>query len=174
MPVFHTVGQELERRFLEQAQAGVEPHPDIPTPVFPEELAERRRRLGFTMYAAMGIQREDRERRRQFSHQGSQLFGAPNGILLSMDNTLNAWSVLDIGLFMENIMLAALPYGIGTSPLYAFVRYPDVMRDVLGIPKTKTIVCGIAIGYPDWEAPVNNFERIREPLDYFTTWYGFE
>jgi nitroreductase len=52
--------------------------------------------------------------------------------------------------------------------------YPDVLRKVLGIPDSKVIVLGIAVGYPDWDDPVNQFRSEREPLDSVSTWHGFD
>ena len=71
-------------------------------------------------------------------------------------------------------MLLAGQYGLGTIPQIQAVDYPDILRKVLGIPDSKLIVLGIAIGYPDWEDPVNQFRSEREPLDNITTWYGFD
>jgi nitroreductase len=70
-------------------------------------------------------------------------------------------------------MLLAPGYGLGTIPEIQAVLYPDVLRKTLEIPDSKLIVLGIAIGYPDWDEPVNQLRSEREPLDTVTTWYGF-
>ncbi len=70
-------------------------------------------------------------------------------------------------------MLLAIKYGLGTVPGLQAVSYPDVLRKTLGIPDSKLIVIGIAIGYPDWDDPVNALHTEREPLDKSTMWYGF-
>jgi nitroreductase len=87
---------------------------------------------------------------------------------------LNIWPVFDCGLVAENIMLLATRYGLGTIAQIQAVVYPDVLRKVLGIPDSKVIVLGIAVGYPDWDDPVNQFRSEREPLDNVSTWYGFD
>lgn len=71
-------------------------------------------------------------------------------------------------------MLLATKYALGTIPEIQAVLYPDVLRRILGIPDSKIIVLGIAIGYPNWDDPVNQFQSQREPLDMVTKWYGFD
>ena len=71
-------------------------------------------------------------------------------------------------------MLAAMNYGLGTCTQMAVVLYPEILRKALNIPESKLILCGVAIGYPDENAPVNKFQSEREPLDTFASWYGFD
>lgn len=80
--------------------------------------------------------------------------------------------MLDLGLFSQSVMLAALNYDLGTCSLAAVVAYPQVLRRVLGIPDSKKIVYGMAIGYPDWQHPANILRSPREPVAGFTQWCG--
>ncbi|MFC1940352.1 hypothetical protein ACFLXO_06705 [Chloroflexota bacterium] len=57
--------------------------------------------------------------------------------------------------------------------LAAAVNYPKIPQRILGIPDTKRIVCGMAIGYPDWQFPANEKEGSREPVASFSRWCGF-
>jgi nitroreductase len=166
--------EQVTAALVAKTEAREEPNSDIPRPDFPEELRRRAEENGRRMYGAMGINRDDTEGRQQFSMRNSRFFGAPVGVLLVMDRSLGPWSMLDIGLIMQTIMLASQAYGLGSSPLYGMVRYPDVLRDILQIPDSKQIVCGIALGYPDPDAPQNNFSRQREPLDAISSWHGFD
>jgi nitroreductase len=72
-----------------------------------------------------------------------------------------------------NIMLAATQFGLGTCPEVSPVLYPEVVREVLGIPDSKLIIVAIAIGYPDWNDPINQFRSLREPLEKIARWCGF-
>ncbi len=144
-------GEVMERvraALVAKTEAREEPNPDIPRPIFPDELRRRAEENGRRMYASMVVSRDDVEGRHRFDKENSRLFGAPVGVLLVMDRSLGSWSMLDIGLVMQTIMLGALAYGLGSSPLYAMARYPDVLRNILQIPDSKQIVCGIALGYP--------------------------
>ena len=109
------------------------------------------------------------------------LFEAPSAIYIYIDrsfylqgDSLNVWPIFDCGLIAENIMLLATKLGLGTTPQIQAVVYPDLLRKVLEIPYSKLIVLGIAIGYPDWDHPVNQFRSQRELLDKATKWYGFD
>jgi len=171
--------EEIKQAYINKA---AEPaHPDLAAPRgFPEPYNSRRRPVGIKLFEAKGIAREDREARRQWYAQGLRLFGAPCVIYILIDRAfyfqgeaLNVWPVFDCGAVAENIMLLATKYQLGTIPEIQAVLYPEVLRKALAIPESKLIVLGIAIGYPDWDDPVNKFRSDREPLDKVTTWHGF-
>ncbi|OGO19356.1 MAG: hypothetical protein A2Z15_04600 [Chloroflexi bacterium RBG_16_50_11] len=107
-------------------------------------------------------------------------YGAPVCIYLLVGKNLvyqekgvNVWALYDSGSAVQNIMLLATNYGLGTIAQAMAVVYPDIIRKELGIPEDKLIALGIAIGYPDWKNPVNEDFRDREPLDEVTKFYGF-
>jgi nitroreductase len=93
--------------------------------------------------------------------------------LLYQEKGVNVWSLYDCGSAVQNIMLLATNYGLGTIAQAMAVVYPDIIRKELGIPEDKLIALGIAIGYPDWKNPINDDYRDREPLDEVTKFYGF-
>jgi len=172
--------EEIRQAFVEKA--GEQSNPDLATPQkFPEPFDTRRRALGRKIFELKGISREDRDQRRQWLLQGLRLFGAPCAIYIYIDRTfyfqddrLNVWPLFDCGLVAENIMLLATKYGLGTIPEIQAAYYPDVLRKVLEIPDSKLIVLGIAIGYPNWDEPVNQLHSQRQPLDDIARWYGFD
>jgi len=173
---------EIRQAFVEKAAAVEEDNPDIPRPrEFPQPYDTRRRAVGRKVLELKGISREDKEKRTGWLLQGLRLFEAPCVIYIYVDRSfyqqgggLNIWPVFDCGLVAENIMLLATKYGLGTIPQIQAVAYPDVLRKVLGIPDSKVIVLGIAVGYPDWDDPVNQLHSEREPLDNVSAWYGFD
>ena len=175
--------EEIKQAYLEKAAGATEePAPELAAPrEFPGPFDNRRRAVGRSLFEVMGIGREDVEKRKQWRLQGTKLFGAPCAIYIYTERAfyfqsdgLNVWPVFDCGLVAENIMLLAANCGLGTIPQMQAVYYPDVLRKVLGIPDSKLIVVGIAIGYPDWDDPVNQFRSEREPLERVTRWYGFD
>lgn len=89
------------------------------------------------------------------------------------DKGVNTWSLYDCGSAVQNIMLLAVNYGLGTIAQAMAVVYPDIIRKELGIPEDKVIALGVAIGYPDWDDKVNDDFRDREPLDEIAKFYGF-
>jgi nitroreductase len=173
--------EEIRQAFVEKA-ASEEDNPDIPGPrEFPEPYDTRRRVLSRKVLELKEISREDKGKRKWWLLQGLRLFGAPCVIYMYLDRSfyqqgdrLNIWPLFDFGLVAENIMLLATKYGLGTIAQIQAVAYPDVLRKVLGIPDSKLIALGIAVGYPDWNDPVNQLHSEREPLDNVGTWYGFD
>lgn len=163
----------LKAALAAKIAAGASSVTEVPRPNFPEKYLARRQANGQRLMEALGIARDDRERRQQWSAQMGRFFDAPNGLIVFMDKELGAYSFLDLGLILQTIMLTAVHYGVGTCPLAAAVAYPDVLRQFLHIPTTKQIVLGLAIGYPDPQAPANSFHSLREPMESLITWHGF-
>jgi nitroreductase len=88
-------------------------------------------------------------------------YGAPHGIFLFQDSSLPVWSIFDMGLFAQSLMLAAHAYGLGTVPQAFVTDYAQHVKNFLGIPETKRLVLGMSAGYPDLESPVNKFRTDR-------------
>jgi len=174
--------EEIRQAFAEKAAKGAEDNPDVPRPrEFPDPYDTRRRVVGRKVLELKGISRDDKEKRKWWLLQGLRLFEAPCVSYIYIDRSfyqqgegLNIWPLFDCGLVAENIMLLATEHGLGTIAQIQAVAYPDVLRKVLEIPDSKLIVLGIAVGYPDWDDPVNQLRSEREPLDNVGTWYGFD
>lgn len=167
------VMEQVKEALLQAVKSEVPPTPDIPYPRFAEPYLSRLREEGYMLYQILGIKREDREARREWSLQGRKFFDAPNGLVFYLDEELGQWSLFDLGLFSQSVMLAASAFGLGTCALAAVVTYPAILREILGIPDGKKIVCGMALGYPDWNHPANKLVSVREPVASFTRWCGF-
>jgi len=110
-------------------------------------------------------QLENREKMLRF-------FDAPNAIIIYSDDRGTS-AIQGIGIVSQTICLAALAYGLGTCIMAIPVSWPEIFRELLNIPEGKPIVTSIAIGYPDFEDPINAFTRPREPLDSLVEWHGF-
>jgi nitroreductase len=174
--------EEIRQAVMKKAAAAEEVSSDIPRPrEFPQPYDTRYRTLGKSVLELKGIGREDKEKRRHWVLQGMRSFEAPCVIYIYFDRSLyqqgdgvNIWPLFDCGLVAENIMLLATAHGLGTIAQIQAVLYPEVLRKALGITDSKVIVLGIAVGYPDWDDPVNRFRSEREPLENVSAWHGFE
>lgn len=164
---------EIKRALVSAHKSNLQSDSDIPWPEFPEPYRGRRRELGVKLYEALGINRDDTKARDEWTVHGLNFLGAPNGIIIYKERELNEWAILDTGIIMQTIMLLAPNYGLGTCAQAAVVRYPNIIRGILNLPPNKFIVCGMAIGYPDWSHPANKFVSPRGKLEDFVTWYGF-
>lgn len=152
------------------------PQPDIARPYeFPEPYMTRIRILD-----GKDRSKEPREETVKRANNNYRHFGAPACIYLLIGKNfyyeskgINSWSLYDSGSVVENIMLLATNYGLGTIAQAQAVIYPDIIRKELGIPLDKLIALGIAIGFPDWDMPENKDRRSREPLEKIASFYGF-
>lgn len=130
---------------------------------------ERRRKTGWGLYALAGIERGDHvagDRQRGLNYR---FFGAPVGLIFAIDRDLKRGSWLDFGMFLQNIMVAARGRGLDTCPQAALANFPAVTRRHLGISIDQMIVCGMALGRADLNAPTNTFVTEREELSTFVT-----
>lgn len=138
-----------------------------------EPYLERRRRCGFALYETLGIGRGDRERREEQMLRNYLFFDAPVGLLVTLDRRLSAGSYMDIGMFIQSILLAARGQGLHTCPQAAFATFHEVVRKHLPLTDEELLVCGIALGYADPDAPENGLVTGREPVDAFASFHGF-
>jgi nitroreductase len=144
---------------------------------YSEPYDTRRKGVLKGLMGIRGIAREDKEKRMQFQLQGMRMWGAPAVIYICTESSLyrqgekvNSWPMFDCGLLSQNIMLLAAAQGLGTAPLIQAAAYPDVLRKILGVPESKLFLLGIAIGYPDWDDPINSFRSERAPMDEVIRW----
>lgn len=166
--------EELSRELLKLAEREEPIQPDIPKPsLWPPNIKERidehiKRRLRI-----LGVEENDKEKKRELRLANFRFFGAPAVIFLFQDKSLPLWSIFDMGAFAMAIMLSALEFGLYTCPQGSLTDYAPVIKKVLGIPEEKRLIIGISIGYPDWDAKINEYISSRVPLNEITKWIGF-
>ena len=136
-----------------------------------EPYKSRRKASGLALYAALNIGKDDVFARLKAWNGNYHFFDAPVGLLFFVDRTLSQGAWVDMGMFIENVMLAACGQGLATCPQAALAEYPGIVRGILNIPSTRALVCGMALGYADVSAPVNNYRTERELVSVFTTWH---
>jgi nitroreductase len=151
---------------------GVIPDPDTPMPdAWPEPLKQRYQGVGKKVLIALAIPRGDEEARLRYAGDMFALFSAPSLLLFCVDRGIpREYAMLDTGAIMQTVCLLAHARGLGSCILAASVRYPALIREIIPIPETKAVIIGVAVGYPDGEAPVNQFTRERANPDEFTLW----
>ncbi len=130
--------------------------------------------LAKQLFSLMGIGRGDEGKRSDWMERGFRFFDAPAAIVVAADAILDQTSThFDIGCVVQNICLAALDHNLGTCIEDQGVMFPDIVRRVAGLPESKEVIVGVAIGVPDWDFPANAVVTEREPLQSTTTWLGF-
>jgi nitroreductase len=141
---------------------------------FFEPYLSRRRKVGWDLYGTLGIARGENARMRAQHRRNFQFFDAPVGMLFTVHRGLATGSWLDYGMFLENIMVAARGRGLDTCAQAAWTHYHKVIRPVLGLASEEVLVCGMALGYADPDAPENRLMTERTTSARFMTWRGFE
>ena len=164
--------QKFKQANRQKCLNGEPPASEIEMPeVWPDTLKRRYTGVGKSVLTSLSIARDDVDGRNQYYGEMFNLFGAPCMIVVCLDRSLNVeYAMLDVGLIMQTICLLAHDKGLGTCILAASVRYPSLVRELLPISADRTVIIGTAMGYPDWESPVNHFARDRAGLDEFVTW----
>ncbi|MBX3597332.1 MAG: nitroreductase [Rhizobiaceae bacterium] len=132
---------------------------------FFEPYLTRRRTVGFALYNALGIGRREVEKMRAQHDRNFVFFDAPVGLLFTIDRRLNMGSWIDLGMMLQNVMIAARGRGLHTCPQAAFAPYHKQIRPIIGMSDEEILVCGIALGYEDTSKPENQFRSERAPLD---------
>ncbi len=141
-----------------------------PEPWF-EPYLGRKRKVGFELYGHLGIERSDMAGRTRQHHKNYDFFGAPVGMFVTMDRRQELGPWIDIGMFMQSIMLAARAFGLETCPQAAWVFFGKQVHAAVPIPDEEILICGLALGYADWEARDNAFTTVREQAAQFTRFH---
>lgn len=137
-----------------------------------EPFLGRRRKIGWDMYSLLGIPKGDFEGTQQARLRNYTFFGAPVGLIFTLDEDLEIGSWLDLGIYLGTLMVAARGHGLHTCAQAAFADFHSIIRPVLGVPANEVIICGMALGHADPDAPVNRLATERTPLDDYASFAG--
>jgi nitroreductase len=167
----------LKRASLEEYRLGKLPVPELGmgrskgvAPTLEGIFRERQVGLAKQIFKLVGIQKGDKAGTEKWNESMVQFYEAPTIIVIVIDKILQSkWPIVDVGLVTGYIALVAQHYGLGTCIMRAIVDYPEQVRKIVGIPNSKFIIVGIAIGYPDWDHPVNELRTDREKLQSIVT-----
>jgi len=138
-----------------------------------EPYLARRRKIGWDLYGLMGIKKGDFEGTERQRRRNYEFFGAPVGMMFTLDEDLELGSWLDLGIYLGSLMVAARGRGLDTCPQAAFADFHAIIRRELGIPGNQVIICGMALGYADPDAPENRLVTERAAPSEFATFAGF-
>lgn len=137
---------------------------------FREPYLSRRRKVGWDLYGLLGVAKGDTAGMLRQTAANLRFFDAPVALMLTIDRDLEIGSWLDLGMFIENLLIAAQGHGLDSCPQAIFAQFHPIVRRELAIPEDEIVVCGIAIGKADPDAPANRLVPEREPIEGFTTW----
>jgi nitroreductase len=150
----------LVKALLEEAQRRP---PNIPP--LPESFKHFRSELGAQVYGAMGITREDKAGHRAAVLRNWEFFRAPLAGIVCMHKDLGPADALGVGMFLQTFLLALTARGLGTCVVVSVAGYPEIIREQLAIPAELSILCGVAVGYPDPDFAANKLRVGREAIE---------
>lgn len=135
-----------------------------------EPYLGRRRENGWSLYGLLGIRKGDKAAMHAQHRRNFRLFDAPVGLFFTVERVMGAGSLIDYGMFLQNIMVAARARGLHSCPQAAWNHYGAIILPHLGAGEPEKLVCGLSLGWADEAAPVNTFHTPREPVQAFTRW----
>ncbi|MEO6292872.1 MAG: nitroreductase, partial [Burkholderiaceae bacterium] len=148
---------------------------DEPYDYYPQEwispYVDRRRKVGWDLYGLLGIEKGDKERMHAQHGSNFRFFGAPVGLMFTIDKSMGRGSLIDYGMFLQSIMIAARARGLDTCPQAAFTTFHRVIADELDIPEQQMFVCGMSMGYADPSRIENSLATEREAINDFATFH---
>lgn len=164
---------KLQQAILTTFENGAKPPADYeyyPTQ-WQAPYLDRRRACGLQLYNSLNISRQDKDRQRQQWAANYRAFDAPVMLLFFMDGVMQTGSFLDYGMFLQSIMLTALDHGLATCPQAALAEYPQIVKSTLGYAEDSILICGMALGYEDTSAAINNYRTERMGVHEFTRFF---
>lgn len=167
--------EKIKEEYVQMSGKKIPPNPDFPMPIeFNVIQKSRYQGLGKGLFRALGIGREDKEKRNSYYEEMMRCFGAPHVIYLHLDRGFNPYVIMDGGIILQTIALLAQEHGLGTCFLAQSVRYPGVVRTHAGIPDDQMLVMGMAIGRPVIDHPANTFRSVRGKPEEFLRYVDVE
>ena len=133
---------------------------------------DRRRENGWSLYGLLGIGKADKDKMHLQHQRNYRFFDAPVGLMFTLDKVMGRGSLVDYGMFLQNIMLAARAHGLHTCPQAAWNGFANIILPHIGAGADEMLVCGMAMGYADDKDIVNTLRTPRETVASFTHWLG--
>ena len=131
---------------------------------------DRRRENGWGLYGLLGIGKGDKDKMHAQHQRNFRFFDAPVGLMFTIDKVMGRGSLVDYGMFMQNLMVAARGRGLHTCPQAAWNGFAKIILPHIGAGADEMLVCGMALGYADESELVNTFHTPRVPVEEFTHW----
>ena len=168
------VRDEIEKRIIADIMSG-KPPANVFKPGDQNLVDEYRKRqidCAIALYDSVGVKYEDKQKRQELMLRNFQFFGAPHGAFVSMRKDMGEVNAVDVGIYLQTLMLLMTANGIGCCAQGALAMYPEAAYELAGVPEHHGILFGLSFGYADTSAPINNYEVGREELDTNVSFYS--
>jgi len=134
-------------------------------PALPESFRHYRSELGAQVYGAMGIGRQDKVQHDAAVLRNWEFFRAPLAGIVCMHRDLGPADAVSVGMFLQTLLLALTERGLGSCVEVSVAGYPEIVRSQLAIATELSILCGLAVGYPDPNFAANKLRIARQPFE---------
>jgi len=158
---------KLEKEIFKLLAKGMKPNSEWPAGGvgLKGKYKQRQYDCGYRYYDSMGVDREDKKARMELLSRNWKFFGAPHAAFISMPKTMHRANAIDIGIFLQSLMLLMTERGIASCPQGALASFPDPVRAVVDIPEENAIIVGLSFGYEEVGAQINSAKMPRVTLD---------
>jgi len=158
---------KLEQDIFKRLGEGMKPNSEWPSGGvgLKGKYKQRQYDCGYRYYDSMGVDREDKKARMELLSRNWKFFGAPHAAFISMPKTMHRANALDIGIFLQSLMLLFTERGIASCPQGALASFPDPVREVVNIPEENAIIVGLSFGYEEEGAQINSAKMPRASLE---------
>lgn len=157
--------ERVRRALYDRVTSGESPQAEDPIDQFQDDYRRLQVECAVALYREMGVARDDHAGRTRAILRNFELFDAPHLAVICMEKSYGVGVALDVGMYVQTLMLALWARGIGSCAQAALRQYPQILRDELGIPESLRILCGISFGYEDASVPANRTRQTREPVE---------
>jgi nitroreductase len=145
--------------------------------IYPKGLEGRyedqRRGVGKAMFDALGLARDDGAGRIAQMAKNWDSFDAPVQLFTYTRKYMGPPQWSDMGMWLQTVMLLLREEGLDSCAQEIWAMYGTYMRELLAIDDDHIFFCGMAIGYRDADAVINNFEVPRVDIAEAISWRGF-
>nr|WP_323782000.1 nitroreductase [Amylibacter sp.] len=137
---------------------------------------DRQVEIAVQLFAAMGIERHDKEKRQDWVMRGFRQFDAPVSVVVCLDKDLVDGTIahFDLGAVTYGLVLAAWSKGLGSVINGQGIMQSPVVREHAGIPDDQVIMTCVALGWPDESFEANSVVSRRRPVENVTRFVGFQ
>ncbi len=155
----------LRAALVEAAAGGQMPSPEDVPDTFPEPYKRLQVDCAIALYEEMGVDRYDKLGRQRAFLRNYELFDAPHVAIVCMEKSFGVGVALDVGMYVQTLMLALWARGVRSCPQASLRIYPQIVRRELEIPENLRILCGVSFGYEDESVPANRTRQTRQAID---------
>lgn len=158
---------ELRKAYQEASQAGKPGNPDVavkPRAEWAEQARSNMKEWNDNLPKVLGKNWSG-----IMGEHSDVLYHVPNLLIMTLPKGYSEWSLYDLGAFGQNFITAATDRGLSTMTAYQFIKYPQILRNILNIPDDEVVVIGIGFGYADPNDQINKIQSTRMPLENFVT-----